>query len=156
MTGTTQPLALRSPEIRFAISDSLPSGANVREPTEMQLLDELLKFVGATGCSDLRRVAAVMNFVKIPNVPGDESIDRILTHTEVLLLCRRASQVQVLPNPIHSRLHCLIHRNRLAPFPAGFPRPFVGGIQSHFAAQPRNRAGEIPCRSQKSKRLIFY
>ena len=109
----------------------------------MQLLDELLKFVGATGCSDLRRVAAVMNFVKIPNVPGDESIDRILTHKEVLLLCREfhksksfhiSSTLTFTPSSItiglpHSRLvspdHLLVASRPIFP-----PKPDTGLAKS--------------------------
>ena len=54
-----------------------------------------------------------------------------------------ALQPQILPNRINPCHHIRIARDRRAPLARGFARPFVGGVDAHFAARAGDGAGEI-------------
>ena len=53
------------------------------------------------------------------------------------------SNSQFLPYHIDSFLGCNIHHNRLTPLPVCLARKFIRRIQSHLAAQSRDRTGKI-------------
>ena len=52
-------------------------------------------------------------------------------------------QAEGIPERIDAPLDCLVHNQRTPPFAVCLPRPFMGGVDAHLAAEARHRRCKI-------------